>query len=58
MTSSAAAAPSLVGIWFGQGQPDNKESMYLDHLLPNGHIHSRFRTCIKGKAYDSTEDGT
>jgi hypothetical protein len=56
--SPVCAAPSLVGIWFGQGQPDSKESMYLDHLLPNGQIHSQFRTCIKGKAYDSTEDGS
>ena len=54
----AAAEPSLAGTWFGQGQPDNKESMYLDHMLPNGQIHSQFRTCRKGKAYDSTEDGT
>jgi hypothetical protein len=58
MVSPARAAPFLAGIWFGQGQPDNKESMYLDHLLSNGQIHSQFRTCIKGKAYDSTEDGT
>ena len=32
--------------------------MYLDHFLANGQIHSLFRDCIKGKAYDSTEDGT
>ena len=52
------AAPSLVGTWFGQGQPDSKESMYLDHFLANGRMHSLFRDCIKGKAYDSSEDGT
>jgi hypothetical protein len=56
--SPAGAAPSLVGSWFGQGQPDSKESMYLDHFLANGQIHSLFRDCLKGKAYDSTEDGT
>jgi hypothetical protein len=54
----AAPGPSLAGTWFGQGQPDNKESMYLDHMLPNGQIHSQFRTCHQGKAYGSTEDGT
>jgi hypothetical protein len=54
---SAIAGLSLAGTWFGQGQPDDKESMYLDHMLPNGQIHSQFRTCHKGKAYDSTEDG-
>jgi len=52
------AAPSLAGTWFGKGQPDSKESMYLDHFLANGQLHSQFRDCIKGKADDSTEDGT
>jgi hypothetical protein len=32
--------------------------MYLDHFLANGEIHSQFRLCVKGKARDSTEDGT
>ncbi|SRR5258706_13143371 len=52
------AAPSLVGTWFGYGQPDSKDSMYLDHFLVGGQLHSQFRDCIKGKPYDSTEDGT
>ena len=56
--SPAHAQPSLAGTWFGQGQPDSKESMYLDHFLANGQIHSQFRTCLKGKAYDSAEDGS
>jgi hypothetical protein len=54
----AAAAPSLVGTWFGQGEPHDKEQMYLDHFLPNGEIHSQFRTCVKGEAHDAAEDGT
>jgi hypothetical protein len=58
IASSAAAAPSLVGTWFGKGQPDNKESMYLDRFLANGQLHSQFRDCIKGKSYESTEDGS
>jgi len=53
----ASAAPSLVGTFFGYGQPDSKDSMYLDHFLPNGQLHSQFRDCIKGKPIDSTEDG-
>ena len=56
--SSASAAPSLVGTWFGYGQPDSKDSMYLDHFLADGQLHSQFRDCIKGKPYDSIEDGT
>ena len=54
----AWGAPSLVGTWFGQGQPGDKQSMYLDHLTADGQIHSRFRDCRSGKAIDSTEDGT
>ena len=57
LVAPALAAPSLVGTWFGYGQPDSKDSMYLDHFLANGELHSQFRDCIKGKAFDSTEDG-
>ena len=57
--SAASAAPSLVGTWFGYGQPDSKDSMYLDHFLANGELHSQFRDCFKGVVLDdSTEDGT
>jgi hypothetical protein len=59
MASAASAAPSLVGTWFGYGQPDSKDSMYLDHFLANGELHSQFRDCFKGVVLDdSTEDGT
>jgi len=56
-SSPAIAAPSLAGTWFGKGQPDSRESMYLDRFLANGQLHSQFRDCIKGNAYDSSEDG-
>jgi len=58
LCSLSWAAPSLTGTFFGKGQPDSKESMYLDHFLANGQLRSQFRDCIKGKPYDSTEDGT
>ena len=58
MAIPTGAAPSLAGTWFGQGQPGDKQSMYLDHLTADGQIHSRFRDCRAGKAFDSTEDGT
>jgi hypothetical protein len=54
----AQAAPSLVGYWFGQGQPGDKQSMYFDHFRADGTLRSQFRDCRSGKAYDSTEDGT
>jgi hypothetical protein len=58
LTVPALGAPSLAGTWFGQGEPYDKEQMYLDHFLANGEIHSQFRTCDKGKPHDHTEDGT
>ena len=54
----AFAAPSLVGIWFGQGQPYDKRSMYIDRFFANGKYRSEFRDCQKDKAEDSHEDGT
>ncbi|HEY0266473.1 MAG TPA: hypothetical protein VGC16_06955 [Rhizomicrobium sp.] len=53
----AAAAAPLEGYWFGTSQPGDKGAMYIDHMLPNGEIHSLFRTCIKGKPQDDVEDG-
>ena len=61
--SSAFIAPSLAtsslaGTWFGQGQPGDKASMYLDHFTADGRLHSRFRDCRNGKAVNNEEDGT
>ena len=58
LSTSSWAAPNLAGTWFGQGQPGDKQSMYLDRLTADGKIHSRFRDCKGGKPIDSTEDGT
>jgi hypothetical protein len=58
VSTSLWAAPNLAGIWFGQGQPGDRQSMYLDRLTADGRIHSRFRDCRNGKPLDSTEDGT
>jgi hypothetical protein len=52
-----AAAPPLVGTWFGYGQPWNKSAMYLDTMEPNGRFHAHHRYCIKGKANDQYEQG-
>ena len=55
--SSACAAPSLVGTWFGTGQPDDKGEMWIAHMLPNGEFRAEFRSCIKGKAFDVIQTG-
>jgi hypothetical protein len=54
----ASAAPSLAGTWFGQGQPYDKRSMYIDRFMAGGKLRSEFRDCRGGKAEDSNEDGT
>jgi len=58
LLTPAWGAASLTGTWFGQGQPFDKQSMYLDRLTADGQIHSRFRDCRNGKEINSTEDGT
>ncbi len=32
--------------------------MYIDRMLPDGRIYSSFRTCIKGKPQDNSQEGT
>lgn len=55
--TSAFAAPSLSGIWFGHGQPGDQLAMYLDQLRPNGDFLVHHRTCIKGKTRDQYASG-
>jgi len=58
LAAPAFAAPPLTGNWFGQGQPGDKQSMYLDRMTADGQIRSRFRDCRNGKPVDSNEEGT
>ena len=54
----AMAAPFVVGSWYGQGQPNDKSNMWLDHLLADGSFNGQYRTCVKGKASDTFQAGT
>lgn len=48
--SPAAAATSyMVGTWFGQGQPESKDAMYIDRMRADGSWQGEYRTCVKGK---------
>ena len=38
-----AAAPSLSGIWYGEGQPDDPNIVYLDYFGADGNFISEFR---------------
>lgn len=58
LSATPASAQSFMhGSWFGEGQPGDKSSMYLDHLLPSGEFRGEYRTCRKGKAVDSSQQG-
>jgi len=50
--SPAWAQSTMVGTWFGQGQPNSKESMYIDRMRADGSWRGEYRTCIKGKPFD------
>jgi hypothetical protein len=53
----AFAASDLVGTWFGYGQPDSKDSMYIDRMLADGRWRGEYRTCVKGKPLDQVQTG-
>ncbi len=53
----AFAASDLVGAWFGRGQRDDKNAMYIDRMLADGRWRGEYRTCVKGKALDQVQDG-
>jgi len=59
VATPAFAAPNdwMAGRWFGSGQPNDKSEMWLAEAHPDGRFHVLFRACIKGKAYDKTNDG-
>jgi hypothetical protein len=54
----AFAAPSyMIGTWFGTGQPNDRSSMYIDRMRPDGSWRGEYRTCFKGKAQDQIQEG-
>jgi hypothetical protein len=52
------AAPYVVGTWYGQGQPDDRHEMWLEHMLPNGGYDGLYRSCADGKATDVFQTGS
>lgn len=53
----AAAPPWIAGVWFGQGQPNDKSEMWIARMGADGSFHAQFRACRKGKATDVVNDG-
>ncbi len=52
-----AASPTVLGNWFGTGQPDDRSEMYIDHFLPGGVFRAEHRWCRQGKAFDHPQTG-
>jgi hypothetical protein len=57
LASPASAQSFMVGTWFGHGQPENKDSMYIDRMRADGSWRGEYRTCIRGKARDQVQEG-
>ena len=57
LATPASAASYMVGTWFGHGQPQDKEGMYIDRMRADGSWRGEYRTCIKGKALDEIQEG-
>ena len=57
-SASAAGAPSLVGFWYGIGEPDDPDIFYIDAYHADGTFNSEYRKCEKGKLiYQQTQSG-
>jgi len=59
LAAPAGAASYMVGTWFGYGQPEDKNAMYIDRMRADGSWRGEYRTCIRGKTAlpDQTQEG-
>ena len=56
--ASAADQPSLVGFWYGIGEPDDPAIFYIDYYHADGTFNSEYRKCENGKlVYQQTQSG-
>jgi hypothetical protein len=57
LASPAAAQSYMVGTWYGHGQPESKDAMYIDRMRADGSWRGEYRDCLRGKASDSVQEG-
>jgi hypothetical protein len=55
--AASSATSYMEGTWFGHGQPDSKDSMYIDRMHADGRWGGEYRTCVKGKPVDQVQMG-
>lgn len=54
-----APAPSLVGYWYGLGEPNDPGTYYIDWFHADGRFSAEYRKCDKGKVvFKQTAAGT
>ncbi len=58
LMSPAHAASYMVGTWFGYGQPESRNAMYIDRMRADGSWRGEYRTCFKGKPEDQAQEGS
>ena len=59
LATPALAQPNwMLGRWYGYGQPKDRSQMWLETVTQNGRVHIRHRTCVQGKAFDETHEGS
>ena len=56
--ANAASGASVIGDWYGVGQPHDKDMAYLDHIKPDGTYVSEFIVCRGKKSEHHIESGT
>ena len=54
----ALAEPSIVGSWFGKGQPFDPNQLWIERYMSGGHFTIRVRICAKDGSVDHLEEGT
>ena len=57
LATPASAASYMVGTWFGHGQPDEKDAMYIDRMRSDGSWRGEYRNCIGDKVLDMVQEG-
>ena len=56
--AAPAPAPTLVGNWYGIGEPDDPNIFYIDSYHADGSFNSEYRKCEKGKlVFQQTQSG-
>ncbi|HET7086797.1 MAG TPA: hypothetical protein VFI23_18665 [Rhizomicrobium sp.] len=56
-TPAIAATSYMVGTWFGHGQPESRNAMYIDRMRSDGSWQGEYRTCAGGKPTDQVQTG-